>query len=195
MNALLVIRRTHLYLGLFLLPWVVMFGVSSLPINHTGAEPPPVWTVRADVPFAAVVPAPGENLRPLGREMMAAAGISGQFLMNRSNPRQIILNRPSFLHQTRLVYSVDEQRLVDEERTLELRSLLVSLHTRAGFYVGGVWNNAWAAMVDVVSLAMLVWIATGLVLWWKLPGTGLRRWGWLALAGGLVSFTAIVLTL
>ena len=27
-------RRVHLYLGLFLLPWLFMYGISSLPFAH-----------------------------------------------------------------------------------------------------------------------------------------------------------------
>ena len=28
-------RRVHLYLGLFLLPWLFMYGLSSVPFAHT----------------------------------------------------------------------------------------------------------------------------------------------------------------
>ena len=27
-------RRTHLYLGLFLTPWVLMYALSSIPFSH-----------------------------------------------------------------------------------------------------------------------------------------------------------------
>ncbi|MEO8425771.1 MAG: hypothetical protein ABI651_01535 [Verrucomicrobiota bacterium] len=27
-------RRTHLYLGLILIPWVMMYGISSFVISH-----------------------------------------------------------------------------------------------------------------------------------------------------------------
>jgi len=29
-----VVRRTHMYLGLFLFPWVLMYSVSTLVMNH-----------------------------------------------------------------------------------------------------------------------------------------------------------------
>src|SRR5215207_1607931 len=39
-----VVRRTHLYLGLFLLPWAVLYGVSGFLFNHP--------TAFADAPTA-----------------------------------------------------------------------------------------------------------------------------------------------
>jgi hypothetical protein len=38
-------------------------------------------------------------------------------------------------------------------------------------------------------------LASGLIMWWKLPGTGLRRWGSLALVSGAICFAAIISTL
>src|SRR5262249_43152588 len=103
MTFLYFLRRTHLYLGLFLLPWVVMFGVSSYPINHTGEASAAVWTPVADIPFTADVPAQAESLRPLGEQMMTSAGLSGGgFYVNRPNPRQVNVNHPNFLHPTRI---------------------------------------------------------------------------------------------
>ena len=40
------VRRAHLYTGLFLLPWVIMFGVSTIPINHQSPEPADVDAPR-----------------------------------------------------------------------------------------------------------------------------------------------------
>jgi len=39
-------RRTHLYLGLFLTPWLLMYGVSSVLISHHSwfrSAQPPAW--------------------------------------------------------------------------------------------------------------------------------------------------------
>jgi hypothetical protein len=37
--ALRLVRRAHLYAGLFLLPWVFLYGVTALLFNHPGAFP------------------------------------------------------------------------------------------------------------------------------------------------------------
>ena len=87
MTFLHFIRRTHLYMGLFLLPWMIMFGVSTIPISHPLSPNPVTWTQVAEHSFDATVPAAGENLRPLGRQMMDAAGVNGGYFVNRDDTR------------------------------------------------------------------------------------------------------------
>jgi uncharacterized iron-regulated membrane protein len=41
-------------------------------------------------------------------------------------------------------------------------------------------------VVDFVCLAILVWIASGIYMWWDLRQS--RTWGTLALSGGALSF-------
>jgi hypothetical protein len=174
-----------------------MFGVSSIPLNHNSPAPPPTWTKVAELPFSAAVPAAGNpaELRALGREMMNAAQISGGFYVNRPNPRQVNVNHPNFLRPTRIFYYIDEQRLVAERREFVPRMFVTGLHTRGGYALGGFWDWVWALLVDAVSIGLLLWILSGLLMWWKIPGTGPRQWGWLALASGAACFVIIMLRL
>jgi hypothetical protein len=41
-------------------------------------------------------------------------------------------------------------------------------------------------VVDLVCLAIVTWIATGLYMWWGVPGS--RRWGVVAILAGTLSF-------
>ena len=60
------------------------------------------------------------------------------------------------------------------------------MHARGGFEQEGFLQLSWSIVVDIVCVAMIVWIASGLFMWWELPGQ--RRWGWVAILGrhGLV---------
>ena len=194
MTALHVIRRTHLYLGLTLLPWIAMYGISSLPFNH-GSGPPMTWTRVARHQFDRPIPGSPGEFRAFGRQLLATAGFDGGFYASRQGPTQFTVNRASFLRPIRLTYHVDQREIVVESRSVTGRSLLTSLHGHGGFGLDGAGNMLWAVLVDLASLGLLIWIATGLVMWWVLPVSGPRRWGWIALAGGLVSFTAIVMSL
>jgi hypothetical protein len=193
MRLLHVVRRAHLYMGLFLLPWVVMFGVSSLPLNHNTSPAPATWTLVAEYPFDVEMPAAGDNLRPFGRDMMNAAGITGGYFVNRANERQINVNHPDFLMPSRIIYRADRKRLTVEHRDFAFRQFLSGLHTRGGYDMGGVWDSLWAVCVDAVSVALLLWIASGVYMWWHVPVA--RRWGWLAIAAGIGCFAIIVATL
>ena len=186
------VRRAHLYTGLFLLPWVIMFGVSTIPINHQSPEPA-AWTRLAEHSFDAPVPASSENLRPLGREMMNAAGLEGGYYVYRVNPRQVQAGHPRFLAPLRISYFPEERRLVVEQRPFSLRPFLSGLHTRGGYDMGGFWDSVWAVFVDAVSIGLILWIASGIYMWWGLPST--RGWGWIALGAGAICFAVIIATL
>ena len=192
MTFLHVVRRAHLYMGLFLLPWVLMFGVSSIPLNHAPSEPAN-WTRLAEHTFDAPVPDASGNLRPLGRRMMDAAGVSGGYYVYRVNPQRVEVGHPNFLAPVRINYFIEENRLVVEQRQFSLWPFLSGLHTRGGYDMDGFWDTVWAVVVDVVSVALIVWILSGLLMWWTLPAT--RAWGWIALATGAVCFAVIISTL
>jgi hypothetical protein len=54
-------------------------------------------------------------------------------------------------------------------------------------------NDAWGVVVDIVCIGILLWIASGLYMWWKLPKT--RAWGYAALGGGLLCFAIFLIAL
>jgi len=194
MTFLHVTRRTHLYLGLFLLPWLVMYGASSYPINHNRPIQA-TFTRFFEGPFQAPVPEATADLHGLGRQMMDAARVNGGFYVSRPNPGQVNVNHPNFLHPVRIFYYLDEHRMVAEQRDFMPRLFLTGLHTRGGYGLGGTWDDAWAVFVDLLSVGLLVWIASGLWMWWTLPNARVRRWGWLALGAGVASFAMIMATL
>ena len=77
-------RRTHLYLGLALVPWVLMYGISSVPFTHNAyfqqrdaAKGLPPFTLRAEIPVAAAIPDDREALRAFGADLLDQAGIHG----------------------------------------------------------------------------------------------------------------------
>ena len=186
------VRRAHLYGGLFLLPWVIMFGVSTIPINHQAPEPVE-WTRLGEYAFDAQVPEAADNLRPLGRQMMNTAGIEGGFWIYRMNPRQVQVGHPDFLAPVRINYFTEEKRIVVERRPFSLRPFLSGMHTRGGYDMDGAWDSVWAVFVDIVSVGLILWIASGIYMWWGLPST--RRWGWIALGAGAACFAVIIATL
>jgi hypothetical protein len=191
MSFLLLIRRLHLYLGLFLLPWVVMFGVSSYPFSHPRPVQPR-WTVVLDRPYTLDLP-PGSELREMGERIHRAAGFSGGFYVNQPNPTRINVQHPDFMHPTRITYLVEEKRLLAERREFVGAQFLTSMHARNGYELESFWDTIWALLVDVTCVAFLAWIASGLIMWWMLPGS--RSWGWVALGAGVVSFAWMVAAL
>jgi hypothetical protein len=187
-------RRVHLYLGLFLLPWLFMYGASSVPFAHTdffnardAARGLQMWTLRAEIPTELAVPADNEALRPLGAALLAKAGVTGMsFGTYRQSPEQINVYAYSFWKSTQLKYFVAEKRLTVEDRRFRWDQFLTGMHARGGFEQESLLDNSWSVVVDLVCAGMILWIASGLYMWWGIPAH--RRWGWIAIAGGTLSF-------
>lgn len=207
MKTLLFLRRLHLYLGLALLPWFFLYGFSSIPFAHpeaTGrllADGKPDWTLRSEQPYSAPVP-DTEQLDTLGAQMMRDAKVSpAAFGTYRHPDGRVEVYRYTFRDATRLIYYPDEQRLTVEDRRFRWDYFLTGFHGRGGFEHEGFLLDLWGVMVDVVVAAMLLWVLSGLVMWWKLPGgapvevAGRRAWGWVALLSGVASFAAFLVLL
>ena len=197
-------RRVHLYLGLALLPWLFMYGISSIPFAHTGyfdardaAKKLPLWTMRADeiVDVAPPDPSAGDRaLRPFGAALLRHAGITGtSFGVYRQGPNQINVYSFSFWKSTQLKYYVAAKRLTVEDRRFRWDHFLTGMHGRGGFEQEGMLTLSWSVVVDLVCVAILVWIASGIYMWWTLPAV--RRWGALALVAGIVSFVLFTMRL
>src|SRR5262250_422565 len=65
-------RRTHLYLGLFLMPWLLMYGVSSFIVIHQTwfrRDKEPVWEPLFQQAYARPVSDQGD-LRATAQEIL-----------------------------------------------------------------------------------------------------------------------------
>jgi len=194
-------RRLHLYLGLSLLPWFFMYGISSIPFAHNAyfaardaAKNLPLWTLRAEGALDVPVPDDPEGLRRLGRQLLNEAGIQDRsFGVYRQNPTQINVYAYSFRQSTQIKYFTGEKRYTVEDRRFRWDQFLTGMHARGGFEQDDPLVTSWSVVVDIVQVAILLWIASGLWMWWDLRGH--RRWGALAMLAGIATFLVFMLRL
>ena len=190
------VRRTHLYLALFCLPWFVMYGITSVAFTHpswfdTEGRP---WVEDNSWPCTLDAPEGNDIPRGFGAELIKIAGIdAGAFGAYRSGPQSIDVYFPSFWETKRLSYDIEAQRLKLFVRESIPQHKLTGMHARAGYQHDGFWNFAWAVMVDVVAIGFLLWVITGIYIWWQLPG--MRGWGLVGLGAGLLAFVAFFFVL
>lgn len=187
-------RRLHLYLGMALLSWFAMYGITAIPFAHNTwfGKGGPVWTPRFDRPYAIEVP-PGGELRPTAAAVLRDNGLDGAFGASRDKQGRLQIYRFDFRGATRLTYDPGRKRLLAEDRGFRWSSFLTGMHARGGFEQPGPLHKAWGVLVDLVCVGMLLWIASGIYMWW--PVSGHRPWGWLALAAGALSFTLFLVAL
>ena len=194
-------RRLHLYLGLALLQCLFMYGISSIPFAHNqyferrdAAKGLPLWTLRSTHTVDAAIPDDPHQLRAFGASLLREAGITADtYGAYRQTPTQVNVYVYSFRNSTQLKYFADQKRLTVEDRRFRWDQFLTGMHARGGFEQESLFVRSWSVIVDLVCLAIVLWIASGLYMWWGLPGS--RRLGWLAIAGGTISFVVFTLSL
>lgn len=196
-NLNLLLRRTHLYLGMLLLPWTLMYAISTALFNHGAAghgqqAAGATWTLLWEKDHAIDLPAGNDGLRETARRVLDEHGLQGPFGVQRQGQR-LTINRPGFMAPLRLTYDAERKKLRAEKRSSSWTEVLHRLHTRVGYGQEGFLTKLWAVLVDAFSLATLAWVGTGLFLWWKLPVT--RTWGWVALGGGVATLLILLGTL
>ena len=200
-NWNLLFRRTHLYLGLLLIPWVLVYALSTVMFNHAEyfrhyRAPDPQWFSIWEKDYALAAPAPAaDDLKALEQtttRILADHGLGGAFNVRRQGQR-LSISLPHFWHPRRLAYDLASKKLRAEEKRFAWVELVARLHERTGYRAGGALNNVWAGAVDVLCVTTVVWIGTGLYMWWKLAEA--RRWGFAAIAGGLATIAVLALTL
>jgi len=195
-NPNLLFRRTHLYLGMILLPWVAMYAVSTFLLNHgEHFRPRPAdqqWRLLWEKDYAFEVPPGNDALRDAARRILADHGLSGAFGVQRQGQR-LVINVQNFFNPARVTYDLVGKRIRAETRRHTAPEVLIRMHERTGYGRGGLLHDLWAFVVDLFCVTTLVWVGTGVYLWWKIAGV--RGWGGLALGGGFATLLVLLLTL
>jgi hypothetical protein len=178
-----VLRRTHMYLALFFFPWMLMYALSTLAMNHRAwfAGPPATFERERELVYDGVFP---ENAAPriMAQQILASMDLDGAHTVTRRNDGTLVVNRNDLVVPRRITYTPADRRVVVERMPVRANAFLERFHRRRGYATGYTLDTAWAVSVDLVIAAMLFWVLSGLWMWWEMRVT--RRWGFLAVIGG-----------
>ena len=191
-------RRTHLYLALALMPWFLMYGVSSIAFSHHDPfdkyykDGVPDWTTRLDKNLDLEIPE-GTNDRKIGGMVLESLGMEGAYGTYGANANRFNIFCHDFWNGARLTYYRDSGRVIVEDRRFRWDHFLTGLHARGGFQQDSFLDDLWAGVVDLVCVGFILWVASGIYMWWMLPQS--RRWGFIALGGGFLTFAIFLIAL
>jgi hypothetical protein len=137
MSFLHITRRIHLYLGLFLLPWFFVYGVSSVPFSHGPwiwdrfyNDGTPEWRVRFERPYQIEIPSKGE-LRRVGAQVLKDSGVEeGAFGAYRDGEGKLTVYRHDFWRSTRIVYDTNRKTLRAEDKRFRFDQFLTGIGLR-----------------------------------------------------------------
>lgn len=198
-------RDIHLYAGLFVSPYVVVFAVSVLFLVHTelpvSRGGPTVERVAVDLPLPA-------NLNQLsGRERIDAlrpvldrAGVHGEVGWIQHIARENRLVVPVMVpgRTTTVTIDLSKREASIREQSTGLASALVELHKSPGPHLVGLRMNwlymrVWSWLADATVYLLLLVTLSGLYLWYVLRSE--RGIGLSLLAAGAVTFFGLVYAL
>src|SRR6186997_618757 len=120
MSPSLLIRRTHMYLALFLFPWLLMYALSTAAMNHralfvdaSGAGAPAFERER-ELVYEGVF-ADNAELRAISRQILGSVDLDGAHGVTRRKDGAIVITRNDLLTPRRLTYT-PATRLLTIER-------------------------------------------------------------------------------
>jgi hypothetical protein len=180
-----------MYLALFLFPWMLMYALSTLVMNHRaffveryGPGPIPFEAERTLV-YEGVFPE-GAEPRTISRQILASLDLEGSHGVNRRPNGTIVINRNDLTTPRRLTYSAADRTVVIERIVDRPNAFLERFHRRRGYATGYRLDTAWAVSVDLVIAGMVFWVVSGLWMWWEMKVT--RGLGLMAILAGAGMF-------
>lgn len=194
----LLVRRTHMYLALFLFPWMLMYALSTAVMNHraffleTYGPGPASYEKEREFVYHAVFPE-NADLRTMSQQILISAGLDGAHGASRRKDGAIVISRNGLVTPRRLTYVPSTGTVLIERLQPRANALLERFHRRRGYATGYALDTAWAVSVDLVIAAMVLWVVSGLWMWWEMKLT--RPIGALALATGVGLFAFYLLRL
>jgi hypothetical protein len=192
------IRRVHMYIALFLAPWLMMYAASTFVMNHRAwfrpqpAGPPPFEKEREQV-FSGQLP-PDAAPRDIAVAVLRHLDIDGAHNVNASPDKQrITIVRQDPVAPKRIIFTPADHRIVVEKQIVQMPAFLERMHRRRGFQHPYALEDTWAFSVDVVIAAMVFWVLSGLWMWWEMKKT--RALGFAFGAAGCALFALFLFTI
>src|SRR5262245_2359706 len=199
----LITRDLHLYLGLFLSPFILLFSASVFYLVHGLAHrpapersdgSPTVTDVRISPEIAAL---PGRARVDALRPVLEQLGVHGEIDFIRHLPKEHRLIVPVRLPDRDTVVELDYERATATliSRRHSIGDALVYLHKMPGPHNADVRGNsalmrAWRVFADGTVYVLLFITVSGIYLWATLKAE--RRIGLLLLAAGAMTFVGLV---
>jgi hypothetical protein len=168
------IRRTHMYLALFLTPWMLIYALSGLVLNHGPAVRAfygAAWGQFEKVEersYTAAFSADADS-RLIGAQILEHLGLAGTFSVPPNPPAdRLVITRNAAFAAHRVTYFRTENRLLVEKQAFSAPVFVNRAHFRHGYGQPFLASKIWAAVVDLAVVGMLFWVLSGLWMWWEI---------------------------
>ena len=194
-----VIRQTHMFLALFLTPWMLMYSLSTMVMNHRAYFKARYggalvhWEKEREQMTGLQL---NSNAPPrfMAEQILQTLQLKGNFNANLArNGQTLTILRTDPLAPRRITYTPANGKLLVEKQEFRSQPFLESLHRRRGFQSPVLLDDLWGGAVDLAIVAMVFWVVSGLWMWWELKSTW--RLGAVFALAGCALFALFVFTI
>lgn len=185
------LRRSHLYLALFLTPWILIYALSTMAMNHRQffAKPgdnPVRFEKESEQTYKGTLPVQA-TARQMALQLLSGLNPEGAFrVQGWPEGERITIVRQDPIFPRRITYTPKSGLLVVERQVFSTHTFLERMHRRSGYQHDRLLEDAWAFSVDLVIAAIVFWALSGVWMWWELCST--RVWGGACLLLGVGLF-------
>jgi hypothetical protein len=198
-NASRLVRRVHMYLGLFLAPWMCMYALSTLVMTHREfalsfyPTKTPTLVTERELDYARTF-ASDATPQQMGRQILGDLGLDGTHRVSGGKDgKPLVIVRQHAWVTRRVTFNPKTKKLSIQREEFRALTFLERLHRRRGYEHPYTLEDTWAVSVDLAVAAMVFWSLSGIWLWWELGPT--RGWGTVSMALGLVLFGVFLVLL
>jgi len=193
------VRRIHMFTGLFLAPWMVMYALSTLVMAHHEyvnsfyVSKSPVMVKERELDYSRSF---STNLTrdAIAQQILNDLSMDGAYSVSSGrNGGPLVIQRQHAMPQRRLTFDASKSKITIEREEFRTPTVLERLHRRRGYKQPYALEDTWGFTVDVAVVTMVFWSLSGIWLAWELKTT--RAWGALSFVVGLglfVVFAALI---
>lgn len=199
------VRDLHLYIGLFVSPFVLVFAISVFFLVH--AWLPRLGSVTPTTRVMSALPLPEDWQKLSGRPLIEAlkpalekVGVRGEvgFVRHLLKEEKLIIPVTIPGRETTVTVSLPSREATIVTRETGLADALVTLHKAPGPHgpdirMNWFWMRVWRWTADATVYLFLFVSLSGIYLWYVLRAE--RRVGWLLLLTGGLTFFGMVYAL
>ena len=191
MNTYAVLRKVHLYSGLAILAFVMMYFVTGYPMIHR------TWFPDSDaVKKIRTEPIVYKGIKDpfvYSKYLQDTFDLRGQVTRRRrleDGSWEFRYSRPGTTYEAVVVPEGNSVRITTvKENAVET---MIGFHELHGYGHGKLYN-LWAFFHDLASLALIVFACTGIYLWYRLTKKKLLGWILLGVSYGYAVVTVLYL--
>jgi hypothetical protein len=169
-----VVRRVHMFTGLFLAPWMLMYALSTLVMTHREyldsfySSERPAMVIERELDYSRSF-ATNLTRDEIAQQILQDLGMKGAHSVSGvRNGRPLVIQRQHALPQRRITFDASMSKISIEREEFRASTFLERMHRRRGYSHPYALEDTWGFTVDVAVVTMAFWSLSGIWLAWEI---------------------------